>query len=56
MRNIFAGNSTANPDGWMVISWNEIDEGTYIMPLERYGTQSLSTLTSIITQARTGGT
>ena len=26
------------PDGWMVISWNEIDEGTYIMPLERYGT------------------
>ena len=32
----------------MVISWNEIDEGTYIVPLERYGEQSLSTLKSII--------
>jgi len=56
MRDIFTGNSAANPDGWMVISWNEIDEGTYVMPLERYGTQSLDTLSSIIAQIRTGGT
>jgi len=56
MRDIFAGNSKANPDGWMVISWNEIDEGTYVVPLERYGRQSLDTLTSIISQARAGGT
>jgi hypothetical protein len=56
MRDIFAGNAKANPDGWMVISWNEIDEGTYIVPLERYGTQSLNTLTTIVGQARTGGT
>ena len=56
MRDIYAGNSTANPDGWMVISWNEIDEGTYIVPLERYGRQSLDTLSSIISQARAGGT
>jgi hypothetical protein len=55
MRNIFAGNSKANPDGWTVISWNEIDEGTYIMPLERYGNQSLGTLSSIIGQASAGG-
>jgi len=48
MEDIFAGNSSANPDGWTVISWNEIDEGTYITPLERYGTQSLSTLKAII--------
>jgi hypothetical protein len=40
----------------MVISWNEIDEGTYIVPLERFGTQGLDTLTSIINQARAGST
>ena len=34
----------------MVISWNEIDEGTYVVPLERYGAQSLLTLSSIIHQ------
>ncbi len=56
MRDIYAGNSAAHPDGWMVISWNEIDEGTYIVPLERYGSQSLDTLSSIISQARAGGT
>ena len=55
MRNIYAGNSMANPDGWTVISWNEIDEGTYIVPLERYGDQSVQTLSSIIQQATTGG-
>jgi hypothetical protein len=56
MRDIYAGNSQANPNGWMVISWNEIDEGTYIMPLERYGNQSLNTLSSIISQSAAGGT
>ena len=50
MRNIYAGNSAAKPNGWMVISWNEIDEGTYVVPLERYGTQSVLTLSSIIHQ------
>jgi hypothetical protein len=54
MEDIYAGNSSANPDGWMVISWNEIDEGTYIVPLERYGEQSLSTLKSIIDSPSTG--
>ncbi len=48
MRNIYAGNAAANPNGWMVISWNEIDEGTYVVPLERYGQQSLDTLSAII--------
>ena len=48
MEDLYAGNSSADPDGWMVISWNEIDEGTYIVPLERYGEQSLSTLKGII--------
>ena len=54
MRDIFTGNSMSHPDGWVVISWNEIDEGTYIMPLERYGNQSLDTLSSIIDQTPAG--
>lgn len=58
MRDIYAGNSATDPNGWMVISWNEIDEGTYIVPLERYGLQSVATLSSIINQPSTapGGT
>ena len=55
MRDIYAGNSASHPNGWMVISWNEIDEGTYIMPLERYGDQSVDTLRSIITGSPDGG-
>jgi len=54
MQAIYTGNAKSNPDGWMVISWNEIDEGTYVMPLERYGHQSLTTLSSIITQIKKG--
>ena len=35
---LFDGNATANPDGWLLISWNEITEGTYVTPeLQRYG-------------------
>ena len=34
----FDGNATAGPDGWLLISWNEITEGTYVTPeLQRYG-------------------
>jgi hypothetical protein len=55
MRDLYAGNSSANPNGWMVISWNEIDEGTYIVPLERYGDQSVDTLSSIIHGPPAGG-
>ncbi len=57
MQDLYAGNSSAHPDGWMVISWNEIDEGTYVVPLERFGLQSIATLKSIIdgpTPASTG--
>ena len=55
MRELYRGNAAAHPDAWLVISWNEITEGTYVMPLERYGTQSLDTLTSIIYGASRGG-
>ena len=35
---LFNGNATADPDGWLLISWNEITEGTYVTPeLQRYG-------------------
>ena len=54
MRELYAGNSTAHPDAWLLISWNEITEGTYVVPLERYGTQSLDTLSSIIAGASRG--
>jgi hypothetical protein len=55
MKDLYGGNSSAHPNGWMVISWNEIDEGTYVMPLERYGNQSLITLQSIIEGASGSG-
>jgi len=48
MRALFAGNAAASPDGWMVISWNEIDEGTYLVPMTRYGTQGLETLRALL--------
>ncbi len=47
MRALYAGNSAAHPNGWLVISWNEIDEGTYVMPLERYGSLFTDTVRSI---------
>ena len=56
MQDLYTGNSSAHPDGWMVISWNEIDEGTYIVPLERYGNQSVDTLKSIIDGPAPGST
>jgi hypothetical protein len=40
LKALYAGNATANPDGWLLISWNEITEGTYVTPeLQRYGGQ-----------------
>ena len=38
MRTLFAGNASSKPDGWTLISWNEISEGSYVVPLTRYGT------------------
>ncbi len=35
---LFNGNAAGDPDGWLLISWNEITEGTYVTPeLQRYG-------------------
>lgn len=49
---VYDGNLATNPDGWAFISWNEITEGTYIVPLTRYGTQYTSILKTIIQTGR----
>jgi hypothetical protein len=48
MHELFRGNQASRPDGWMFISWNEIAEGSYIVPLTRYGQQYTNELTSVI--------
>ena len=45
---LYHGNLTSNPDGWDVISWNEITEGSYIVPLTRYGPLYTDKLKSVI--------
>jgi hypothetical protein len=49
MRLLFNGNSATNPDGWTLISWNEIAEGSYVEPLQRYGSRYLDVLREILT-------
>ncbi len=35
---LYQGNASGNPQAWLLISWNEITEGTYVTPeLQRYG-------------------
>src|SRR5665213_1939350 len=55
MQELYAGNAKAHPDDWMVISWNEIDEGTYLVPMTRYGMQGLMTLRSLLVPSAAGG-
>jgi hypothetical protein len=44
LRDLYAGNATSNPDGWMLISWNEFLENTYVEPSLRYGTADLNAI------------
>ena len=48
MRTLFTGNASSHPDGWTLISWNEITEGTYIVPLTRYGTKYIDALSTLL--------
>ncbi|HET9655798.1 MAG TPA: hypothetical protein VFP72_10625 [Kineosporiaceae bacterium] len=49
LRTVFDGNLAAtHPDAWALISWNEITEGTYVTPMQRFGTQDLDMLRSIV--------
>ena len=47
LRRLLFGNSLSQPDGWLLISWNEIAEGSYIVPLTRWGNAYLDVVRSI---------
>jgi hypothetical protein len=49
MQRLYNGNAASNPDGWVFISWNEIAESTYVVPLERYGRAYLDGLHALLT-------
>jgi hypothetical protein len=49
MQLLFTGNGATNPDSWVFISWNEISEGTYVEPLQRWGEYYLTKLKELIT-------
>jgi hypothetical protein len=49
LRRLFEGNAATHPDAYVLISWNEIAEGTYVQPLRRWGTRYLDVLRSLIT-------
>jgi hypothetical protein len=48
MRRVYEGNAASSPNGWLLISWNEVPESTHVVPLSRYGTSSLDTVKSLI--------
>ena len=48
MRKLFSGNQTSHPNGWVLISWNEIAEGTYVQPLQRYGSRYLKVISDLV--------
>jgi len=52
MRALFQGNVASQPDGWTLISWNEISEGSYIVPLTRYGNRYLDILKALLHRTR----
>lgn len=51
MRALWNGNMASNPDGWGVISWNEIAENTHIKPMQKWGNSPLSVLSGLIQSA-----
>ena len=48
MRRLFEGNAATAPDAWALISWNEIAEGTHVVPLQRWGTVYLNQVRALI--------
>lgn len=42
------GNMRGNPEFWNVITWNEIREGSHIVPLKRWGTMNIDVLEQLI--------
>ncbi len=47
MRLLWSGNSVSNPDGWGLISWNEIGENSHIQPLQKWGNVYINVLSEI---------
>jgi hypothetical protein len=48
LKTLYDGNAATKPDGWTFISWNEIAEGTYVDPLQRYGDTYLQALRQLL--------
>jgi len=54
LRAVWNGNAASNPDGWGMISWNEIAENTHIQPMQKWGNTYVNTLASLINAAPVG--
>lgn len=48
---IWNGNAASKPDGWGLISWNEIAENSHVQPLQKWGMSGLNTLSGLINGA-----
>ena len=48
MRLLWNGNSASNPDGRILISWNEIGENSHVQPLQKWGDTYLNVLSDLI--------
>ena len=48
LRSVWNGNLASRPDGWGMISWNEIAENTHIKPMQKWGNTYLNVLASLI--------
>jgi hypothetical protein len=51
LRTVWNGNLASNPDGWGMISWNEIAENTHIKPMQKWGSRYLDVLASLISSS-----
>lgn len=47
LRTIYDANRVSNPDGWMLISWNEFLENTYVEPSVRSGSELLDAIRAL---------
>jgi hypothetical protein len=49
LQKIFQTNAESRPDGWMLISWNEFFENTYVEPSVRFGDTYLAAIRALRT-------
>ena len=47
MRILWNGNAASNPEGWGLISWNEIGENSHIQPLQKWGNLYVNVLAQL---------